>query len=475
LVAILGVGIGVTILFVLGGMNPAYLGAYSIIGLAGLMVSYPIARVISGKTPWYSPHAFVLAGLTLIYVLAPVAIVAFRMESSYFDRMLSPAEMTRSMLIATVGIAMYLLGYAIGPKKPLMNASLEWYFSDTPEVRQNFNFYCLVLYVAGIGAWAYMYVATHGSIVAAASSMSSRGDIVSNSGGFIYHIAKFSYVGCLLYFSKNGVTLVSLAMIGFLSIFLLLFGSRSFVLILWISTLIVYRFRFTDKIPLVVWGTGAALLFFMMTFYVLLRQTGGDLDMAARAYSENISTWDMKIAAFLAPFSFLIQMSEVVENMGDKIPWQNGRTFVTILYVIPSFLWKGQYEFKTNTAIFMEYLYPQRFGKVTLTPSIMAEFYMNYGWFAVMLCSLAMGWITRWFTSRMIGAPGRRMQVAWIVFSALVSVNVIRVLKNGSENSVFAFYFFIPMLLPYFPNIRYLFSPPPLPQSEDHDAAPGAA
>ena len=57
--------------------------------------------------------------------------------------------------------------------------------------------------------------------------------------------------------------------------------------------------------------------------------------------------------------------------------------------------------------------------------------------------------------------PRRRYQLPWIVFSALVTVNMVRVFKNGFGTLVFMFYFFVPLALCYFANLKFLFSPPP--------------
>lgn len=455
--AILGFLAGVTALFVAGGFREAYIPTVLLIVLGGALLSLPVSRILTGHSPWYSPHAFALASLGLIYVVAPAIALIFRFESDFYERELSPAEFQEAMVWAVAGIAAYLVGFRLGPKRTTFNRGVEWYFADTPEVRANLNAFAIVIWFAGMCAWGYMFFAVGGGDLD--SFGTERGTLVKGAGGFIYHVAKFAYVGALLYFCRNGLTILSVGMIASLTFFLLIFGSRSFVGILLLGALIVYRFRFVNKIPILLWVGTAVSMFMIMGFLAALRATK-DVGRAVAAYKEATATLEGKVLSVLGYFDFVIPMAEVIQNMGTRIPFQNGKTLLTVTYIIPSFLWQGQYMFQSASQIYTHTLYGDRQSKATLTPSIAAEFYMNFGGIGVIGGMLFMGLFIRWLHSRLVENPRRRYQFAWIVFSALISVNMVRVFKNGFGTTVFMFYFFAPLAMCYFPNLKFLFSPP---------------
>ena len=471
--ALTGVIFGSIVLYLIGGQNPDYALSYVVIAGIGVLLAYPVADVLTGRVPWYSPHAFVLASLALVYCAAPVAVIGYRAHSFIYKRPLSPEEVFDAAIVSLLGVFFYLVGWRLGPKKCRLPRGIEWYFADTPQVQANFNWMAMAFYAMGIGAWVYMFAVGGGVGEALENMGQQRRTNVSTAGGTIYHIAKFAYVGALLYFSRNGINLFSLGMIGFFTLLLLLHGSRSFVGILFLGALIVYRVRHTDRIPISVWVPAIIFVILLLSFWVLLRQTSGNIGEAMSIYKQSGSTFEGIILQIISPFMFWIHLAEVIDHVPDVIPYQYGRTFGTIFYIIPGFLWPQQYElFQSGSAVYMSYLMPQQHENFTLTPSIFSEFFINFGYLGVIMCPFAYGYLVKWFHNVMIGDPRRKYQVAWIVFLALVAVNMVRVTKNGAGTIIFAFYFSIPFIVIYGFNLKFLFNPPPmdtLPEVDEWD------
>jgi len=434
--------------------------SFFFIALGALVLLPSAAAVLAGKIPWFSPHAFVVAAFGMMYVLAPALVILDAPESEYYGRALAPSEMLKVVQVCTLGVFCYVLGYRIGPKNFRAPRRLEAYFSDTPAVDQIYVPGAFLIWGIGVGAWAYIY-GVQGGISAALSRMGERSMLLADSGGLVFHLAKFLYVGMLLLIARMGMNLVTIPMLGFSTLILLAFGSRSYIGLLVLGALIVWRFRYLQKVPLIVWAGGAVGGFFLMAFYVLLRATRGNLGEAAYYFQNSMERTSSWLTPIVAPFTFINEMGEVVNNVGGRIPYQYGETFLTLLYFIPGWIWSGKYNLDSVNSAYMNALYPGRIENVTITPSIMAEFFMNFGWFGIVFCPLLLGIGMKWFTNAMIGHPNRKYQCAWIVFAALASVNVMRVLKNGSTDAVWLLYFLVPLAALYLPNIGLFFSPPP--------------
>ncbi len=468
----LGTIIGVLGLWHFSGDNPSYISAYALIGLIGVMLGFQIAKVLSGEIPWYTPHAVVLAAYFMMYCAAPAITLWIGPYSDYYERNLTGAELTRTFTIVLVGVACYLIGYKFGPKRVKLPRGIEWYFTDTPAVMNLFPYMVGLVLAIGLFAWGYNY-ATTGGIASHIQNMGKgRPEFVAESGGFMIHLGKFIWVGAALWMSRYGLKLSTIVVFGATAAPLLLYGSRSFIAILFIGMFIVWRFRWMNKVPLVVWAGMASALIILMSGYVILRKTGGDIGAAQQIYAEQNETFQGKLYSATHAFSFVPSMVEMVEEMGDKIDYQYGRTFGSIFFFVPTFIWPNQTEvFTSPSRVYTESLYADRADKITLTPTIMMEYYMNFGWFGVVLCSMFMGWFVKWFEKVIMGHPHRKLQVAWIAFGAVVTANLLRVMKNSFGALVFAVYFAVPMIMVYWPNFNYLFSPPPE-GSEDEGISP---
>lgn len=460
LIAFVGIVVMLVAMLSWSAETRGYGASFFFIFIGAMALTPTAASVLSGKTPWFSPHAFAAASLGMMYVLAPALVIVEAPESRYYERALVPEEMLRVTQIATLGIICYLLGYRFGPKNVRAPRRLEGYFSDSPSVMQIYVPASFVIWGIGVCAWAYIY-GVQGGAGAAMDRIGERSKTLAEAGGLAFHLTKFMYVGMLLLIARMGMNLITLPMLGFSALVLLPFGSRSYIGLMVLGALIVWRFRHLRKVPLVVWAGAAVGGFFLMVFYVILRATRGDVGEAAYYFRDSMERSNSLLSTLVAPFTFINEMGEVINNMGGRIPYQFGQTFLTILYFIPGWLWEGKYAFKPANQVYMEALFPDRVGEVTITPSIFAEFFMNFGWFGIVGLSLLLGVIMKWFSNVVLAHPNRKMQNAWIVFGALASVNMMRVLKNGSTDVVWLLYFMVPLAAVYLPNIGLLFSPPP--------------
>lgn len=460
----LGLTLGAVALWLLSGDadNPEYLGPYLLVALSGFILSFPVSKVIAGEIPWYSPHAVVLASYFMMYVASPAVRMWIGPYSDYYRRDLSGAELSYALAACAVGVFFYLVGYRFGPKKAKLSRGLEWYFTDTPAVQSLFPWMTGLVIIIGLGAWAFAF-ATSGGVGAHLRDFGgSRQTLDAQAGGIVLHLGKFIWVGAALWMSRYGLRLSTFLVIAATSAPLLLYGSRSFIAMMLLGCFICWRFRFVDKVPKLVWAGMAAALIILMSGYVLLRQTGGNVQRAAQMYTQATSTTEGKVAAMTEAFAFIVPMAELLQETPDKVPYQYGRSFGTVFYVIPNMIWPNKQElFQPASRLYTEKLFPHRADKITITPSIMSEFFINFGWFGVVLCPLAIGWFIRWFEQVIMGHPHRKNQVAWIAFGAIVSINMLRVMKNGFGTIIYAFYFAVPLFIVYWPNIGLLFSPPP--------------
>lgn len=449
--------------------------SFFFIALSAAVLTPTVAAVLSGKIPWYSPHAFVVASLGMMYVMAPALVIVDAPPSDYYKRALAPEEMLKVVQVTTLGIFCYIIGYRIGPKNVTAGRRLEAYFSETPSVQQILTPAAFVIWGIGVAAWAYIY-GVQGGVGASLQRIGERSMLLAEAGGLAFHLSKFLYVGMLLLIARMGMNIITVPMLGFSTLVLLVFGSRSYIGLLVLGALIVWRFRHLRRVPLIVWAGGAVGGFFLMAFYVILRGTRGNVADAAHYFQESMSRTSSWLTPIVAPFTFINEMGEVINNMGGRISYQYGETFLTLFYFIPGWIWPGKYNIDPANMVYMKALFPDRIDRVTITPSIMAEFYMNFGWGGIVVLSLMLGVFIKWFSNAMIAHPNRKYQNAWIVFSALAAVNVMRVLKNGSTDAVWLLYFLVPLVMVYFPNIGLFFSPPPrgaLLTDEDPRAAAG--
>lgn len=464
LYAALGIIAGSVILWYFSGDAPEYITAYLLIGVTGTILGFQIAKVLAGEIPWYYPHAIILASYFMMYVAAPAVTVWIGPYSEYYKRDLSGYEISYALGVSAVGAFFYLVGYRYGPKRASLPRRVEWYFSDTSAVQNMFPYMVLAMMAIGLAAWAYGYKVSGGVAAHLRDFGGSRRTFDSEAGGIVLHLGKFIWVASMLWMARYGLKISTFIVIGAASIPLLLYGSRSFIAILLLGTFIVWRFRWTEKVPKLVWVGMAFALVMLMSFYVMLRSTGGDVSEARRAYNQQISTVEGRVQSVTHSFSFIGPMAETLQEMGNKIPYQYGRTLATITYIIPNRIWPNEDKmkyFRTGSRIYTEELFPHRVDKISMAPSIMAEYYINFGWPGVAFLSFATGWAIRWFERLMLDHPHRRHQVAWIAFAALVSVNMLRVMKNGFNTIIYAVYFAIPIILVYWPNISLFFSPPP--------------
>ncbi|TVQ74964.1 MAG: hypothetical protein EA380_11810 [Phycisphaeraceae bacterium] len=448
------------LIYVLGGQSPEYASAYTILAISATILIFCGTAVLSNRPPWYSPHAAVLLGIFIIEVAAPVAALHYRVDAYVFARPLTPEEFRDAATLGLVAIISYLVGWRFGPSRTTFNRRLEWYFSDSPQVQKNFTFMCLALYAAGIIAWIVMF-RTVGGIEEHMQDMGGgRREAIGGAGGLVWHIAKFAYVGALLYFSRHGVTPISIGLIAFLAVFLLAFGSRSYAAVLFLAVFIVYRVRCVEKIPIIMWATVAAGMFFFMSFWALLRRTAGDFERAMHMYGQIQASQEGMVLQALGSWIFITNRAELMHYMGDKIPWMNGETYLTLLRIIPTFMWPGQTQIMSGNQVYMQYLVPERVGRISLSSQLFTEFYINFGYPGVVVSSIIFGMIVRWFHSRLLADPLRKYQVAHCVLAALLGVVLIRTLKVGIPGILDFVYLFVAVFLAYISNLNYLVSPP---------------
>jgi len=468
----LGSVIGSVLLWALSGNNPEYVSAYMLVGLTGFLLGIPLSKIVSGESPWYGPHAITLLAFFMMYVAAPAVAMWLGPWSDYYTRNLTGSELNFMMLVAFTGILFYILGNRLGPKNPKVPRGIEWYFTDTPAVQSLFPIMTGLVFGVGLAAWAYAYAVTGGVGAHLTDLGGNRPELNAAAGGITLHLRKFVWIGAALWMSRYGLRISTFIIVGLAAIPLLLYGSRSFIAILFVGCFIVWRFRWTPKVPKIVWAGMAAGLIVLMSGYVLLRQTEGNVTEAAASYKSMISSTEGKVAALTGAFTYVGPMSEMLQEVGDKVPYQYGRTFGALLFVIPTALWPQQTEVFTGMGrLYTESLFPHRAGKITITPSIMTEYYVNFGWLGIIACSFFQGWLTKWFEGVLIGNPHRKYQVAWIAFAAVFSVNLLRVMKDSVGTLAFARYFALPVIIVYWPNIGLLFSPPPEPTGFDDDEA----
>ena len=471
LISLFGTLTWAVLLFAIGGQRPAYSVCYLLIAVNSLILAVPTAKIFAGETPWYSMHAVVMAGFALYYVLAPTALLHYSVQSEAFQRQYSSGELAAALFITNIGLLAYVFGYRYGPrKKTQLPDRFEWFFTDTPQVQSTYNLAAIFVFICGITAWAYMFTKSGGLAAHLEAGGGARAAAVQSTGGYVFHVAKWAYAGSLLYLARNKINLISIAMIGSLGLMLFYYNSRSFAFTLLIGAAIVYRVRFMDRFPVWMAAAGMGGIVFLQLFMRLLRGTGGNF---SSALTEQKSLWgsiDSFILSALGDVMSIKNMAEVIAVMPEKIPYQLGRTFFSLLYIIPGFIWRGQYQFITPAnVIYVETFFENRVGKISMSSMIMLEFYMNFGWIGVIVLMFLCGMFVRWFQAVTIDNPFRKYQCAYIVYHAIMAIQIVRVIKSGVPTLLQFVYFLVPFVIVYLPNISLLFSGPPA-TAEDREA-----
>jgi hypothetical protein len=446
-------------LWALSGHQEAYLSSYFLLGLVTLMIGFSARNILSGATPWWSPHAFVLATMFLYFVVASVAVVHYRLPSMAFDRPLRPSELNAGLMVVVLATASYLLGFAFGPKPRLFPERIEWFFADTPNVQVRFNLVVMTVFLVGLAAWGFVFLSA-GGVSGHLSNIANRQETLAKAGGIAFHLSKWAFVGFFLYFSRNGLRPTTLAMFAVLMMVYMAYGSRNWVGMFVAGTAIVYRIRF-GKIPGIVLLAAIAGLAFVQSFLVLLRYTRGNIGMAQYAYTKNLRTTESTVLSFVGDFSFIRYLSDVAVTMGDIVPYQWGRTLLSFFFVIPSGLWDPTAYLVTSGGIYMQYLTADHIGSVSVGPSLLGEFIINFGWAGAVVFPLALGMILRWFQSAALSHPHRANQVAFPVMVAIVGPEMISFIKHGFLDTTLIPYLMLPLVIPYLPNLTYLTSGAP--------------
>jgi len=443
----------------LSSQMPVYASTYMLIAALTVVIAIPARKILSGETPWWSPHAMVLATMFLYFVVASLAVVYFRVESMAFKRSFRAEELNAGMAVVLVSLIAYLIGYRFGPKPGLLPERLEWFFTDTPNVQIRFNLVTMTLFLVGIGAWMSVFYAA-GGIGAHLRNLGDRQESVARAGGIALHLSKWAFVGFFLYFARNGVRISTIVMFSVLMVIYLIFGSRNWVGMFLIGTAVVYRMRF-GKIPSIVWVGSAVALMFMQAFLVLLRMTGGDFGRAQYQFGKNLRTTEGTVLGFVGDFAFLRYLADLTVSMGTVVPYQWGKTMLSFLFVIPSFLWSARENIATGPGVYMKYLTPDHIKTVSVGPSLLGEFIINFGWPGVVIMPLILGVIMSWFQSITISNPHRRYQLAFPVMAAVFGPEMLSFIKHGLLDTATFPYLILPLLIPYLPNMTYLTSGPP--------------
>jgi hypothetical protein len=365
------------------------------------------------------------------------------------------------MIVVILSMASYLLGFALGPKKQMFSPRVEWFFTDTPSVQVRFNLVVMVVFLVGIAAWMGTFAAA-GGVRAHMQNIGSRNETIAMAGGILLHLTKWAYVGFFLYFARNGIRPTTIAMFGVLMLIYLAFGSRNWVGMFLAGTAIIYRMRF-GKIPAPFWIGGVVALAFVQSFLVLLRNTSGDVGLAQYMYQRRIQTTEGFILSMVGDFAFLPFITDTTVSMGTVIPYQWGQTLLSFLYVIPRFIWKTHDHITAGSDLYMQHLTPESIKFVSVGPSIVGEFVMNFGLFGAILLPLLLGVVMRWFSSATVMHPHRRYQVAFPVMAAIMGPEMLSLIKHGFiETAVFP-YLLLPLVIPYLANLTYLTSGAPKP------------
>ena len=457
-----GIAFWAVLLASLAAQQPEYGGCYLLLFAIATMLIVSGSAVFSRKLPWYSPHAWFCLALFLIYVAAATAQIYYHddIPSRYYRRPFLPDETFRALEIVLVSIACYMLGWRYGPKKQTMPRRLEWFLTDTPAVRANFDYVCFALMIAGVCGYLYIF-SFAGGLRGQLQSMGDRYESLYKAGAFMFNVGNLAYMGILLYFSRHGLNLISKIVIPTFFLVLLIAGSRSFAGMFLIAFLAIYAFRVKGKLPLVWWVAGLSMLFMLMTYWVLLRRTAGDLGAAADAYKQSMSTTQGAVMQSLGNLMFMANHIEITNGIGEGlVPVQWGKTLLVVLYIIPNRIWPKDF-ITSSSKLYLEVFYPHAIGHVSLGCPLIEEFYLNFLWPGVVIFSLLCGILVRWLDSTLIRHPHRRYQVAHIVICGLLLGLSVKVVKQGFSQGIVIWYqIILPLLIVYFPNLPLAMSPP---------------
>lgn len=444
----------------LSAQSPGYGTAFLILFAMAALIGVSAGRVLTGDLYWFSPHVAFLGGFFLIYVAATAAMIHYAVPSHVFQRPLTPDEYAQALTLCLVSLVCYLLGWRLGPKRQTMSRGLEWFLTDTPAVRATFDYACIGMMVAGFIAWFYIF-SFAGGVSGQLENIKGRNQASAEAGGWVMHIAFFTYAGVLLYFSRHGFNLISIGSIGLFLFILLVFGSRSYAATLVMGVLAIYTFRFRGKLPLVVWIAAIAGMFTLMTFWVLLRQTRGRFDRAAEAYTETMSTTEGFVMQSLGNMMFIAHYAEWMDAIGTRVEPQYGRTMLGFLRIIPNMIWDKGDLVVSGSKLYLQTFFPQKIGVVSLSSPLFIEYYVNFKWPGVIIFSALNGIVARWLDSRLLRHPHRRVQVAHIVICGLLFGITVKLLKQGVSIGVMVYYYvFLPIVIVYLPNLPLLLNPP---------------
>lgn len=436
----------------------SYTSTYAWLSLIAVMLAWPARKILDGRTPWYSPHAFVLFTFFMYFIVGSTVAVYYRVPSISTEEPHRAADLNLGMAAVVVAILAYLIGFKIGPKPTFLPARFEWFLTDTEQVQRNFNTFAIGIFGIGMLAWVYVFFVA-GGLGGHLQNIQHRTETMGMAGGLAYHFTKWAAAGALLYFARNGLNVISLAMAGALTFLLFIFGSRNLVGMFILGGLIIYHIRFR-KIPWFVWVALPPLMVFVVTFMGLIRRAGGSFARAQHMYSRATDSLEGRLISAFGDFTFITEITDVVINWGDRIPFMHGRTLTSVLYIVPNKVWSNKTKHITDaSAEYMKELTPQ-LEKVSVGPTLLGEFFINFGWPGMFFGGLILGLVIAPIHSVLTKSPLRSYQVFYCVFLAFFSPQIITFIKHSSIELTAYPYILLPIIIPYLPNLGFLSNPP---------------
>lgn len=457
LITVLGVLFGTTMLYRFGTTEPEFIPTYLVIAVIGAILLWAGKGVWSGQLKWYSPHAWMILSLFLVEAAGSASVVIYKADSELYGRPFTAEELFPSVLLGLIGVMMYMVGWRIGPKRPGFGPRLSVYFSDTALVASLFTIGCLFIFGMSMLAWLYMYSTGGGMGGQLQNQGGGRRELVNSAGGFVWHVARFGYAAVLLMIARYGIkNPFALVMFLVYSLMLFVWGSRSYFAIVFIGAIVVYQRRFKPNLSLLKVGALAAALLLIANVLIGLRMTQGDTGATKEVVVDRLSDMDLFLQSQLANVTFSAYRAEVMISAGEPngIPFQNGKTMLSLLDIIPNFIWDNSALRTSGPALYMQYLAPEKIGKTSLAISLFGELYINFRWFGTAICCLLVGVIFRWMHSRLIESEHYMYpSIPVTVISALLAVFVMRFVKMGVFDLISLFYVLLPIFLLYLPNL----------------------
>lgn len=349
-------------------------------------------KIKYGKIDLFSPLAIFSSFYLLLFGFRAVDLLIFRPEDFRADEKFY----IYSLSYAIIGLHFFQLGYFSTCCRFLIknrtDIKVAW---SSHKLKLIFILYTMVSLISFLiivklaGGFSFYFKNIHASMIK-----------ITTGSAFFFMAVLLIEIPLLIWYCnvlesrKNALTFVLyLALV--LSLFFLL-GERGHVLALIISLVAVYNYSKRKLNWKLLLPISVAFLLFLSLYGQYREFSKYNNSIKRLGFNAKIGL-ETVYHSVMSDFDQLIRLKDIIKYTPEQIDFQLGKTFLNLfLKPIPSRIWEEKPQ--GAGVIVTKNLYPKHFeAKVSIAPSLVGEFYLNFHIIGIILGMCLFGMVSRLF------------------------------------------------------------------------------